>query len=81
MVPTAGSPPRARGAVPLRLRSGVDGGITPACAGSCGVVERHRPTHWDHPRVRGELARWRSFSRRLGDHPRVRGELAARNVA
>ena len=49
-----GSPPRARGKVPLALVVLSLPGITPACAGKSHSFGGVRVGTWDHPRVRGE---------------------------
>ena len=49
-----GSPPRARGVVPLSEKGSVYSGITPACAGSRFGSKHTNPGSADHPRVRGE---------------------------
>ncbi len=69
-----GSPPHARGAVVRRQRTRRAGGITPACAGSrAGHGPPGRPGG-DHPRMRGEQARYASTHRRtVGSPPHARG--------
>ncbi len=49
-----GSPPHARGAPSLSLRTEMMSGITPACAGSTGRDVDAAIGAWDHPRMRGE---------------------------
>ena len=58
-----GSPPRARGRLqaerdPEHLR-----GLTPACAGTSGMMRQPRGTRWAHPRVRGDVVATRSAHR------------------
>ena len=53
-VPSAGSSPRARGALGSPRGTGQHGGIIPACAGSTIFSTPHPPRRRDHPRVRGE---------------------------
>ena len=49
-----GSPPLARGTVPLARKRRVRHGITPACAGNSLDEEGVSLLRWDHPRLRGE---------------------------
>ena len=49
-----GSPPRVRGKGNLRCDSGIENGITPACAGKSLAGEPMRGKPLDHPRVCGE---------------------------
>ena len=71
---SSGSPPRARGAGPVRAGGRGPAGITPACAGSswrsgCGGW---RPG--DHPRVRGEqVTMCPAINPCPGSPPRARG--------
>ncbi len=69
-----GSPPRTRGAHRRRARCGLDGGITPAYAGSTCIPRTSPAWTRDHPRVRGEHDRRPGVGGRVEDHPRVRGE-------
>ena len=72
---TSGSPPHARGKVPVARSLDVAPGITPACAGkstgSCCPVCAPR----DHPRMRGEkhIAGWATLTR-SGSPPHARGK-------
>ena len=70
----AGSPPRARGAVPAEAHARRVGGITPACAGSSSASAFAASASRDHPRVRGEQVG--SAPRGMfgpGSPPRARG--------
>ena len=70
----AGSPPRVRGTVHPLAAMGLQGGITPACAGNSS----HKPcchlSFQDHPRVCGEqFLAYPPKQRYKGSPPRVRG--------
>ena len=52
--PTRGSPPHARGRLPLVLDAVEKPGITPACAGKTVSFSIIPPGTRDHPRMRGE---------------------------
>ena len=70
-----GSPPRARGEVYPDDGTGVDVGITPACAGRSELLFGGRRVVQDHPRVRGEKhppCLFHHFYK--GSPPRARGE-------
>ena len=54
VLPGAGSPPHARGAVKEKLKMIGAKGITPACAGSRIMLLLITLTTGDHPRMRGE---------------------------
>ena len=69
-----GSPPRVRGILLVSDGSGVDRGITPACAGNTAHEGNFFHGHRDHPRVCGETRPWCRALRRSRDHPRVCGE-------
>ncbi len=49
-----GSPPHARGKVPICGIHNAYWGITPACAGKRQFLPGHSLERWDHPRMRGE---------------------------
>ena len=69
-----GTPPRARGRVPLMVKKTDKNGNTPACAGKGRSTHAGRECEWEHPRVRGEgLRRYGSCERLPGTPPRARG--------
>jgi len=69
-----GSPPHARGALPVRPVAGRRGGITPARAGSTQAVGRCCSSARDHPRTRGEHQRDATTLRcQKGSPPHARG--------
>ena len=71
---SAGSPPRARGAVAAPHPVQRHRRITPACAGSRIGRDRSECSDPDHPRVRGEqLWCWCVKVTPLGSPPRARG--------
>ncbi len=73
-LPWTGSPPRARGAGRGELGPRVQGGITPACAGSSCTCSPRPTRRSDHPRVRGEQVREPGRCRcGRGSPPRARG--------
>ena len=49
-----GSPPLARGTVPLHVFAAGTARITPACAGNSRPSTATSSSEWDHPRLRGE---------------------------
>ena len=51
---TEGSSPHARGAHPIDLRTILQVGIIPACAGSTRLYKTMQLKGGDHPRMRGE---------------------------
>ena len=70
-----GSPPRVRGKVLQAPKSNDYAGITPACAGKRGELERCRRRSEDHPRVCGEKIYGKAASvGTVGSPPRVRGK-------
>ena len=54
IVMASGSPPHARGRLPLILDAVEKPGITPACAGKTQKSQGSPPSYADHPRMRGE---------------------------
>ena len=50
---TTGSPPRVRVLQKKAIRSVVESGITPACAGTTDFAQKRLNYFWDHPRVCG----------------------------
>ena len=69
-----GSSPQARGTLLHRLVRTVPGGIIPAGAGNSSSLTARSTAAGDHPRRRGELARWWWCSRWLaGSSPQARG--------
>ena len=71
----AGSPPRVRGKVTLKLFISIVGRITPACAGKSSYYYGYCWCIKDHPRVCGEKnAMERNPSSSKGSPPRVRGK-------
>ena len=70
----AGSSPHARGAPTGRSGRSMATGIIPACAGSTAHLNKHTCLVGDHPRMRGEHARFQ-FSVMLsrGSSPHARG--------
>ena len=71
----AGSPPRGRGKVYLKLRPVFSGRITPAWAGKREWKQAHCCRGWDHPRVGGEKTPGRARTCSLrGSPPRGRGK-------
>ena len=69
-----GSSPHARGAHSPNDVITELVGIIPACAGSTRKRTQPSPTHWDHPRMRGEHPRQRNSSRWAGgSSPHARG--------
>ena len=71
---SAGSSPRARGALCQSTAQRQHQGIIPACAGSTATPTRWRPGGRDHPRVRGEHNRRRwEMVMAWGSSPRARG--------
>ncbi|CAG7844724.1 hypothetical protein USB125703_00971 [Pseudoclavibacter triregionum] len=76
-----GSPPLARGALPVLLHERDLRGITPARAGSTRSRWRRRTRPWDHPRSRGEhdgsLPKAKGYP---GSPPLARGAPPGRDV-
>ena len=70
----AGSSPHTRGALTWDLIKSIAKRIIPAYAGSTGVYLALHPPQRDHPRIRGEHNRNRSFSLGIrGSSPHTRG--------
>ena len=70
-----GSPPHVRGKDAGSLDAGVDGGITPACAGKSQPTAPAENRSWDHPRMCGEkLFSFLLRSGTRGSPPHVRGK-------
>ena len=70
----AGSPPHARGRPPGFPAATSRSGITPACAGKTILVDTHRESTKDHPRMRGEDPfPGRGTMPRNGSPPHARG--------
>ena len=68
-----GSPPRVREVYTIIKRSGIDKGITPACAGSIKYFSINSCVAWDHPRVCGKYSSLTGTILKLsGSPPRVR---------
>ena len=74
---SVGSSPRVRGKPSISEKSGVGGGLIPACAGKTGPLRRKYRHSGAHPRVCGENKnRSPNTSPHMGSSPRVRGKLA-----
>ena len=72
---TAGSSPRARGQLSVRVRVVDQGRIIPACAGSTFTEEIRHHRFPDHPRVRGvNTVAPADLEARGGSSPRARGQ-------
>ena len=72
-----GSPPHARGKAQQLWIRGVQGGITPACAGKSRRISDPSDRKRDHPRMRGEkLPEPCSFPGCQGSPPHARGKVA-----
>ena len=75
----AGSPPRVRGTVMVRVLEPSNQGITPACAGNSIWGVENYDHEGDHPRVCGEqTAASGGNSCHCGSPPRVRGTAICR---
>ena len=76
-----GSAPHARGALEQARRGTVDGGISPACAGSTCLARRCRRWSWDQPRMRGEhMSRMVRLDAGRGSAPHARGARHGRHI-
>ena len=72
-----GSPPHARGRLPMVHRHWLPPGITPACAGKTSPPNRFSLHTQDHPRMRGEDISSQSFLfTHSGSPPHARGRRA-----
>ena len=71
-----GSPPHARGKVPLKTCNRELAGITPACAGKSMRREDLERIEGDHPRMRGEKSTTTPTQERApGSPPHARGKV------
>ena len=74
IIDRAGSPPHARGRLPVVLCGWGAGGITPACAGKTTSAESSIWADADHPRMRGEDVRQIQWGgKQNGSPPHARG--------
>ncbi len=70
----AGSPPHARGPLPVLSLWSIEGGITPACAGPTSGQATAGCNSRDHPRMRGaHFTRFCVAVNRAGSPPHARG--------